>query len=235
MLLPTNDGFVGLDGMSIPRRPGVYTYYLNGYDAGTEANDELITGGGDPGVPGIPGDPGANAGTGGTGRRRSSTTIPPSTSTGAWWGILNPTGGPSDLDAGVHRWLNPVAKVTVTVQGRSKRRREERQSKNRYAKGSALRARSNWPGRFVVYDLARIADETQCTDHRGQRRHRPPGPAAPQGHRLRCGHRGQRGGGRAPLPEPALRSGHPRHHAARYGRPERLPSAARRAGTMSRF
>ena len=53
----------GLDGMPIPIRPGVYTVYLNGYDAGTEANDEVITGGGAPGVPGIPGDPGGNSGT----------------------------------------------------------------------------------------------------------------------------------------------------------------------------
>jgi hypothetical protein len=27
----------------------------------------------------------------------------------------NPTGGKSDLDNTVHRWLNPVAKVTVVV------------------------------------------------------------------------------------------------------------------------
>ena len=49
MLLPTNDGFVGLDALQIPRWRGTYTYYLNGYDAGTEANDEIINGGGAPG------------------------------------------------------------------------------------------------------------------------------------------------------------------------------------------
>ncbi len=42
MMLPTNDGFVGLDSLRIPRFPGIYRYYLMGYDAGTEANDELI-------------------------------------------------------------------------------------------------------------------------------------------------------------------------------------------------
>ena len=42
MLLPTNDGFMGLDSLRIPRFPGTYTYYLLGYDAGTETNDELI-------------------------------------------------------------------------------------------------------------------------------------------------------------------------------------------------
>lgn len=67
MLLPTNDGFVGLDSLEIPASAGTYRYYLNAYDAGTEVNNELINGGGAPGVPGIPADPGGNAGTGGTG------------------------------------------------------------------------------------------------------------------------------------------------------------------------
>ena len=58
MLLPTNDGFVGLDALPIPHGRGSYTYFLKGYDAGTEANDEVINGGGAPGVPGIPADPG---------------------------------------------------------------------------------------------------------------------------------------------------------------------------------
>ena len=114
MLVPTNDGFVALNAVPIPRRPGVYTFFLNGYDAGTEANDEVITGGGAPGVPGIPGDPGGNAGTGGTGvagpDHNPNVHIHRSIV-----GDLDPLGGPSDLDAGVHRWLNPVAKVTVTI------------------------------------------------------------------------------------------------------------------------
>ncbi|WP_245621749.1 spondin domain-containing protein [Sedimenticola selenatireducens] len=65
MLLPTNDGFVGLNGLPVPKKKGTYIYYLRGYDAGTEANDEIITGGDAPGVPGIPADPGGNTGTGG--------------------------------------------------------------------------------------------------------------------------------------------------------------------------
>ncbi len=114
MLLPTNDGFVGLDGLPIPYRPGVYTYYLNGYDAGTEANDEHITGGGAPGVPGIPADPGGSAGTGGTGVAGPDVNATVHIHRGTV-GDLDPAGGPSDLNAGVHHWLNPVAKLTVTV------------------------------------------------------------------------------------------------------------------------
>ncbi len=114
MLLPTNDGFVGLDSLEIPTAPGTYHYYLNAYDAGTEANDELVNGGGAPGVPGIPVDPGANNGSGGTG----VTTVEANNKVHVHRGTLGDTdalGGNSDLDNSVHRWLNPVAKVTITI------------------------------------------------------------------------------------------------------------------------
>lgn len=114
MLLPTNDGFVGLDSWSIPKKHGRYTIYLNGYDAGTEINDEVITGGGAPGVAGIPADPGGFAGTGATGVTLNEPNGLVHVHRGNV-GDLNPVGGPSDLDAAVHRWLNPVAKVVVTV------------------------------------------------------------------------------------------------------------------------
>ena len=120
MLLPTNDGFVGLDSLRIPDLPGTYIYYLNGYDAGTEANDELITGGGAPGVPGIPGAPGGDAGTGGSGAASVDTNtnvhIHPSVV-----GDTDPTGGISDLDSTIHRWQNPVAEVIVKVHHRRRR------------------------------------------------------------------------------------------------------------------
>ena len=67
MLLPTNDGFTGLNAIEIPTEPGTYVFNLPAYDAGTEGNDELLTGGGAPGVAGIPADPGGLMGTGGTG------------------------------------------------------------------------------------------------------------------------------------------------------------------------
>ena len=58
MLLPTNDAFAGLNAVEIPTEPGTYVFNVNAYDAGTEANDELLTGGGASGVPGMPADPG---------------------------------------------------------------------------------------------------------------------------------------------------------------------------------
>ena len=114
MLLPTNDGFAGLDSAWVPRRPGTYTYYLNGYDAGTEANDELITGGGAPGVPGIPAAPGEDAGSGGTGAAGPDS----NPYVHIHRGVLGDTdlaGGISDLDSRIHRWLNPVARIVIHV------------------------------------------------------------------------------------------------------------------------
>jgi len=114
MLLPTNDGFAGLDAIRIPKRHGTYTYYVNGYDAGTEANSEIINGGGAPGVPGIPADPGGNAGSGASGvtDTEHNTTVHIHRGT---LGDMQADGGVSDLDASVHHWLNPVAKVVITV------------------------------------------------------------------------------------------------------------------------
>jgi len=114
MLLPTNDGFVGLDALPLPTAAGVYTYYLNAYDAGTEANNELINGGGAPGVLGIPADPGAANGTGGTGVAVTDANTTVHIHRGSI-GDTNAVAGASDLDTTVHRWLNPVAKITVTV------------------------------------------------------------------------------------------------------------------------
>lgn len=114
MMLPTNDGFVGADSIKIPTTAGTYTYYLNAYDAGTEANNELINGGGTPGTLGIPADPGANSGTGGTGVTTTETNTMVHIHRGAQ-GDSDATGGSSDLNSSVHRWLNPVAQLVITV------------------------------------------------------------------------------------------------------------------------
>lgn len=115
MILPSNDGFVGLDGWEIPTEAGTYTVMLNAYDAGTEANNELINGGGAPGVLGIPGAPSGGSGTNGTG----VTDIESNTMVHIHRGSIGDdevSGGKSDLNNSIHRWLNPVAKLTVTIQ-----------------------------------------------------------------------------------------------------------------------
>jgi len=116
MLLPTNDGFAGLDAVTIPKKKGTYRFELNGYDAGTEANDELILGmaGGAPGVPGIPAAPGGDGGINGSGvdSPDSNTSVHIHRGT---IGDTDPGGGMSDLDSRIHRWLNPVAVAVVTV------------------------------------------------------------------------------------------------------------------------
>lgn len=114
MLLPTNDGFVGLDSLTLPTDPGTYTFNLLAYDAGSEANDELITGGGALGVAGIPVDPGDNGGTNGTG----VTTEENNPTVHIHRGVLGDgqaVGGISDLDRTVHRWLNPVARLRIEI------------------------------------------------------------------------------------------------------------------------
>lgn len=114
MLLPTNDGFVGLDSWMIPTEAGTYTVYLNGYDAGTEANDEIVNGGGASGVAGIPMDPAGANGTGAMGVTDEEANETVHIHRGVI-GDTDAAGGYSDLDSTVHRWLNPVAKLTVTV------------------------------------------------------------------------------------------------------------------------
>lgn len=114
MLLPTNDGFVGLDGWEIPEAAGTYTVYLNAYDAGTEANDEIINGMGMPGDAGIPAAPGGDGGSGATGvtNTESNTTVHIHRGN---VGDTDDSAGISDVDSRIHRWLNPVAKLVVTV------------------------------------------------------------------------------------------------------------------------
>ena len=126
MLLPTNDGFVGLDSLRIPKKPGTYTYYLLGYDAGTEKNDELITGGGALGAPGIPAAPGGDGGTGGRGaaKKDTNTTVHIHRSV---VGDTDPVGGISDLNSTIHRWQNPVAEVTIKVHRERKDKDKERE------------------------------------------------------------------------------------------------------------
>ena len=102
MMLPTNDGFVGLSNWMIPSEAGTYMFYLNAYDAGTEANDELI-GGGAPGVSGMPNPPPLmNTDTGGTGVAAAEENAYVHVHRGTI-GDDNATGGKSDISNTVHR------------------------------------------------------------------------------------------------------------------------------------
>ena len=95
MILPTNDGFIALDSVRVPRR-GSATYYSRGYDAGTEANDELCGSIPGPTCGGVGPSPGDNAGD------------------EKFVHIHRGMHGVGDLDAAVYDWRNPVAKITVT-------------------------------------------------------------------------------------------------------------------------
>lgn len=118
MLLPTNDAFAGLDSWEIPTEPGTYTVYLNAYDAGTEANNEIIGGTDENNIPLPPFIQGqidnGLAGVGGSGLADSAANNKVHTHRGGL-GDDDLTGGSSDLNSSVHRWLNPVARLTVTV------------------------------------------------------------------------------------------------------------------------
>ena len=78
-------------------------------------NDELVVdGSGMPGTPGIPAAPGGNAGMNGSGVTSSETNMMVHIHPGNL-GDDDLEAGMSDLDNTVHRWLNPVAMLTVTV------------------------------------------------------------------------------------------------------------------------
>lgn len=114
MLLPTNDGFVGLDSVMLPQDSNSMTWFANGYDSGTEANDELV-GSGAPGESGFPAPPpivASGTGVGGSGVNTSAEGFVHIHRNVL--GDLDENGGVSDINAAVHRWLNPVARITVT-------------------------------------------------------------------------------------------------------------------------
>jgi len=115
MILPSNDAFMGLDAKMIPTAAGTYTFYLDGYDAGTEANNELQH---DVSVvdcaANIAGFPGGSSDVGGS----NSIAVDDNMTIHIHRGLLgdtDPLGGTSDVDSRIHRWQNPVAKVVVTV------------------------------------------------------------------------------------------------------------------------
>ena len=121
MMVPTNDGFIALNAIDIPTTPGTYTYNVNAYDAGTEANDEKKAAAGGINQPGMIFPAFLNDATG----KLSSDINPNATgfSNASKEGFVHihrgivgsANGGPSALDNTVYRWLNPVARVVLTV------------------------------------------------------------------------------------------------------------------------
>lgn len=92
MLLPTNDGFVGLNSAELPWDRATVTLTLSGYDAGTESNDERCAN--------IPGPHCGGAGV----------------SAGVAEGFVHVHGGIhgiGELSAPTYDWRNPMAQVTI--------------------------------------------------------------------------------------------------------------------------
>lgn len=126
-MMATNDGFAGLEAVTIPTEPGTYAFDMLAFDAGTEPNNELLgkqdddtcllT---DPNMAerlaDLPDDDylGVN-GTGAAGKEAGVYNYIITIHRGVL-GDSFAGGDKSDLDFAHHRWTNPVATVTVIVQ-----------------------------------------------------------------------------------------------------------------------
>ena len=93
MLLPTNDSFVALNSVNLPRK-GSSTYIAVGYDAGSELNDEICENIPGPVCNGV----GASPDEDGEGFVHVSSGI----------------AGIGDLASDAYDWRNPVARVVIT-------------------------------------------------------------------------------------------------------------------------
>jgi hypothetical protein len=104
MLICTNDGFLGLDAVKLPKQ-GSEAFFLNGYDAGREQNTEQSVDLVDPcsalGPTVLPGDPDGN-------EDAAVATIPAD--------VIHHhpnIQGNGELSVAQHGWTDPVAKVTI--------------------------------------------------------------------------------------------------------------------------
>lgn len=95
MMLPTNDGFIGLNNAKVSKR-GDMTFDSPGYDAGSEANDELCANIPGPTCGGVGPSPGDNDGDEG------------------FVHIHRGMHDIGDLSSAVYDWRNPVARITVS-------------------------------------------------------------------------------------------------------------------------
>ena len=110
MIFPTNDGFIALNGVELPKNGLTKTYFSPVYDAGSESNDELCDH-----MPSVPGLPGCHA--------------PADTNTDPTIPDPHTTGGPglgegyAHIHSGLHKigdllpsqfdWRNPAASITI--------------------------------------------------------------------------------------------------------------------------
>jgi len=95
MMLPTNDGFIGLNSAEVSKR-GSTTYFSPGYDAGSEINDEICGN--------IPGPQ-----CGGIGLGEIDDPV-----TEGYVHVHRGIHGIGDLSPALYDWRNPVARITVT-------------------------------------------------------------------------------------------------------------------------
>lgn len=93
MVLPSNDGFIALNGVALPTS-GSVTYNVTVYDAGSESNDELCAH--------IPGPTCGGA------------ADSPDDAGEGYVHVHSGIHGSGDLSAANHDWRNPGAKVTIT-------------------------------------------------------------------------------------------------------------------------
>ena len=110
MIFPTNDGFIALNGVELPKEGGAKTYFSPVYDAGSESNDELCDH-----MPSVPALPGCHA----PADTNTDPTIPdPHTTGGPGLGegyahIHSGIHGIGDLLPNQFDWRNPVASITI--------------------------------------------------------------------------------------------------------------------------
>lgn len=95
MLLPTNDFFYGLESTQLPTTTGRVTYYAQGYDAGSEENDELCIN--------IPGP------------RCGGEGFSPNADGEGYVYPAPGFHGDGDLSVSAYHWLGPVAEITVQL------------------------------------------------------------------------------------------------------------------------
>jgi len=94
MMVPTNDGFIAVNGVRGPFGKNTKTVFSPAYDAGTENNDELCAH--------IPGPPFACTGEG------------YNEASGEGYVYIHPgIQGSGDLNAASYDWRNPAAKITI--------------------------------------------------------------------------------------------------------------------------